>query len=445
RPALTRLRRLCREGAVDAVVVYKLDRLSRSVVDTVKLVLEEWEGRVCLKSTREAVDTATPMGRQIFYLLVSYAEWERSVIRERTSAGKWRRAREGRNPGAVAPYGYRNAPGGRFLLEHAEAPVVRRIFAEALGERSARQIAARLNADGVPSRKGSGWSAPVIAKILRNPCYMGVLAYGRSIRGPGGRRTRRAEPACTAGVFPLLVEPELFVRVQAGRTARRPEGLAPRAAASEPLLTGLAVCGLCGGALTGHRRHGERYRYYRCGEAIAKGSAVCAAGYLPRDAVDAAVATAIAEVLGAKATLPDQRTRAAEAVRLEIGRIKSTVRSEARRRRLAQARAARLRTAFLKGDVGGRELQGILAVTDQEQRQAEGELARLQAELTVHERLLLELPSATNAQAPTLGEAWAALSPAERKAVLRTFVARAELAADMTSGAISLSLTWYAK
>ncbi|HLN63516.1 MAG TPA: recombinase family protein, partial [Symbiobacteriaceae bacterium] len=155
RPALNRLRRLAAAGEVDCVVVFKLDRLSRSVVDTVNLVLREWEHKCQLRSAREAIDTGSHAGRMFFYTLVSFAEWERSTIRERTFAGRVRRAQEGRNPGRTLPYGY--APGGRpgevALVAH-EAETVRRIFARYIAGASVRAIAAALNTEGRPAPRG---------------------------------------------------------------------------------------------------------------------------------------------------------------------------------------------------------------------------------------------------------------------------------------------------
>lgn len=85
---------------MDCVVVFKLDRLSRNVIDTVTLVLQEWEDLTHLKSAREPVDTTSAMGKQVFYMLVS----------ERMFGGKMRRAKEGRSPGFLAPYGYHKGP-----------------------------------------------------------------------------------------------------------------------------------------------------------------------------------------------------------------------------------------------------------------------------------------------------------------------------------------------
>ena len=67
RPGMAKLRQMVQDGLIDCVVVYKLDRLSRSVLDTVTLVMEEWEGKAYLKSAKEPVDNSTPLGRQFFF------------------------------------------------------------------------------------------------------------------------------------------------------------------------------------------------------------------------------------------------------------------------------------------------------------------------------------------------------------------------------------------
>jgi DNA invertase Pin-like site-specific DNA recombinase len=86
------------EGLVTCVVVYEPDRLSRTVLDTVTLVLQEWDGVCSVRSTREPVNTTNPAGSILFYMLASFAEWERSTIRERTMSGKTKRAPAGEEP-----------------------------------------------------------------------------------------------------------------------------------------------------------------------------------------------------------------------------------------------------------------------------------------------------------------------------------------------------------
>ncbi|HYG59811.1 MAG TPA: recombinase family protein, partial [Symbiobacteriaceae bacterium] len=128
RPALGRLRGTVARGLVECVVVYKLDRLSRSVLDMLKLVLEEWDGRCHVKSAREPIDTLTPTGKMFFYQLMSFAEWERSVIRDRMHSGRVRRAQQGRSPGAPLPHGYIKQADGAIAIDEAAAMAVRRIF-----------------------------------------------------------------------------------------------------------------------------------------------------------------------------------------------------------------------------------------------------------------------------------------------------------------------------
>lgn len=439
RPGLARLRRLCREGEVDCVVVYKLDRLSRSVVDTVKLVMEEWDGLVHLKSAREAVDTASPMGRQVFYLLVSYAEWERNVIRERTASGKWKRAQEGRCPGFVAPYGYRNAGEGRFAVHPAEAPVVQRIFDQALAARSARQIALVLNAAGVPSRQGRGWSAAAISKLLRNPAYVGVLAYGRTA-GAGAKRVRQDEPAVrVGGVFPALVDQDVFTAVQAQLTARRPAAAAPRALSSPSLLTGLAVCARCGQAIVSHVREGGRYRYYRCGGQFSKGNTVCACGFIPQEAADAEVRRQLLELYGGAQRLAHYHGLAGSQARAETARLQAELRQATVRARAAAQGEARIQRAFLTGELDGRRLNELLALAAQEQQQAEATVARLRQGLAAQQALAgrMRPGAAPGAPAPRDG-----LRPDEQKALLRALADRVLLYRDRATGETTLEVSW---
>ncbi|HLN62292.1 MAG TPA: recombinase family protein, partial [Symbiobacteriaceae bacterium] len=136
RPAMRLLREAVRAGEVDCVVVYKLDRLSRSLLDTVTLVRREWQERCTLYSATENFDTCSPVGQMVFNLLVSFAEFERNLIRERTLSGKRKRAQQGRNAGQRYAYGYRRGDDGGWVLDSVDetgglagpAAVVRQIF-----------------------------------------------------------------------------------------------------------------------------------------------------------------------------------------------------------------------------------------------------------------------------------------------------------------------------
>lgn len=296
RPALTRLRQLVRDDAVDCVVVFKLDRLSRNVVDTVNLALREWDGRTFLKSAREPIDTSSAVGKQLFYMLAGYAEWERSVIRERTLAGKLRRAQQGRNPGFRRPYGYSSGQqSGSYAVVPAEAALVRRIFDLYACGMGYQAIANGLNQGGSTFRGGRPFSAGTVSEILRNRSYVGDLVYRQRPINPrratderAPRQVRNATPMVVHSPgLPCIVEPDLFERVQALRRGRAQAAPPNRAVGSNSLLTGLLRCQHCGCRLVSRRGSGARgTAYYVCARARRSEAVPCRCGYLPQDRLD---------------------------------------------------------------------------------------------------------------------------------------------------------------
>lgn len=290
RPALTRLRAAVAAGEVDCVLLFKLDRLSRNLVDTVNLVLREWEGRCHLKCARESIDTSNPAGKMLFYTLVSFAEWERAVIRERTLSGKLRRLQEGRNPGFRPPFGLRTGPTpGSFALVEHEAAIVRRVFALARAGYGPTRIARLLHAEGAHLRGGRPPTPQSVSAMLQNPIYCGRIAYGRRVPNPlrhagGARQVKSRQPATVveAPNLPRVVAPTLFDQVQ--RLRRGGSGRAPSRAASSPhLLTGLARC-RCGSPLVGLRRPGASY--YRCTGRRDHGPQFCPAAHIRQEPCD---------------------------------------------------------------------------------------------------------------------------------------------------------------
>ncbi|MBI5495549.1 MAG: recombinase family protein [Deltaproteobacteria bacterium] len=128
RPGLNALRADLRSG--DVVVVYKLDRLSRSVVDADPLITAWEQQGVSVFSVTEPLETGTAMGRAMYRMVLVFAQAEREVIQERVSAGRARNAREGGFNGSPVPFGYRLGGEGEPCLvpEPAEAECVHRLF-----------------------------------------------------------------------------------------------------------------------------------------------------------------------------------------------------------------------------------------------------------------------------------------------------------------------------
>lgn len=168
RPALQRTLAALRAGKAEAVLVAKLDRLTRSVRDLGDLVDRYFaSGKWALLSVGEQIDTRSAAGRLVLNLLASVAQWEREATGERTSAAMRHKAALGEYTGGEVPYGYALGPDGVNLQqEPAEAAVMmaaRQLRAAGL---SLRAVAAELDQRGLRSRAGRPFLAPQIARMV---------------------------------------------------------------------------------------------------------------------------------------------------------------------------------------------------------------------------------------------------------------------------------------
>src|ERR687895_658257 len=182
RPEGGRLLEDAKEGKFSTLLVYRLDRLGRSLLVTVDAHDRLQASGVALKSATEPIDTSNPSGRLIFQMLASFAEYERGTIWERTQAGLHRAHRNGRHMGP-APFGYRTSKDGRLEVVEEEAEVVRQIFANIADGSTLYAEAKRLNTMGIqpPSWKyastktpATKWREPTLRLIARQTAYSGV-------------------------------------------------------------------------------------------------------------------------------------------------------------------------------------------------------------------------------------------------------------------------------
>jgi site-specific DNA recombinase len=314
RPGISRIRELVQAGEIQCVIVYKIDRLSRNIVDAVNLVLREWDGVCHLKCAMEPIDTSTELGRMIFSILAMFADFERSTIKARMFGGAVKRAEEGRVPGIRLPYGYRRgATPGTVEVVESQAAVVRHIFELYSIGRGPYSIAALLNEEGLTNRTGDAWSKPTIQKMLSNEAYIGRLIYGRSTankRSGKGPEQRKRVPRTTPlvvkdDVYPVIVPPDLFTRCQELRRQkyRSMEHTSGRALSSSYLLTGLATC-RCGHALQAWHSTSSAGRtpVYKCEGRWHKGLAFCDCGQIPQAVLEQIITDEVT-----KLTRPDVR------------------------------------------------------------------------------------------------------------------------------------------
>ena len=212
RPEGRRLLEDAKEGKFSTLLVYRLDRLGRSLLVTVEAHDRLQALGVALKSATEPIDTSNPSGRLIFQMLASFAEYERESIRERTHAGLHRAYRGGRHFGVV-PYGYRTDDEGRLQVVREEAKVVREIVSNVAEGSTLYAEAKRLNDLGVPTpgwrygkkRPGSKlWSVMTVSNIVRQSAYSGV----HKVKVNGGK------DIIEQPVPPILDEPGLQKRAE---------------------------------------------------------------------------------------------------------------------------------------------------------------------------------------------------------------------------------------
>jgi len=278
RPGLNGALRSAVAGRFDLLLVYRVDRLSRSVRGLAEVLETLDKAGVGFRSATEPFDTTAPAGRMMVQMLGVFAEFERSTIIDRVIAGMERKAALGGWCGGREPFGYRAVKGeGRLEPDEAESPLVPVIYDLYANKRlGSHAIANWLTSAGLSTRSGKPWSYKSVLTVLRNRTYLGQVHF----RGTWSDSSH-----------PPLVEVGLFDAAQA-ILIERGEDVSKRATnSSEYLLTGLVVCGACGSRFTGTAATGRSatYRYYTCGGRQRYGTKTCSADRLPAEALDDAV------------------------------------------------------------------------------------------------------------------------------------------------------------
>lgn len=253
RPGLERALREAEAGRFDLLLVYRVDRLSRSVRGLAQILERLDAAEVLFRSATEPFDTASSAGRMMVQLLGVFAEFERATIVERTIVGMERKAERGEWVAGSIPFGYRLDDDRRFLVpEPTEAPVVLQVF-QRYTERpeGSSTLAKWLSERGCRTRKGKLFNVPAVLTLLRNRAYLGEISFR------GNHYPAPHEP---------LIEMALFERAQEILQGRGQDVSLRRSNQSEYLLTGLVKCAHCGNRYLGASANGNggRYRYYVC-------------------------------------------------------------------------------------------------------------------------------------------------------------------------------------
>ena len=290
RPALKQLLADVEAGNVDCVVVYKVDRLSRSLLDFAR-VMEVFDKRgVSFVSVTQQLNSNSPMGRLTLNVLLSFAQFEREIISERTRDKVCAARRKGKWTGGYPVLGYDIEPLTRKLVvNETEADQVRRVFEIFLRKRTLVPALLAIDRAGIKLKSwttkkarqagGGPYDRASLVRLLTNISYVGDINHKGTIY---------------KGEQPAIVDRKVWERANAllASLGRAPE--TRRRITHESLLSPLLYCAACGSRMiSGYATaHGRQYPYYVCIKAQKRGAKACPGQTVRSDRVESAVVEA---------------------------------------------------------------------------------------------------------------------------------------------------------
>ena len=266
RPALKRLLADIEAGRIDVVVVYKIDRLSRSLMDFSRLVEVFDRQNVTFVSVTQSFNTTTSMGRLTLNVLLSFAQFEREVIGERIRDKFAASRRKGMWMGGWAPLGY-EVRDRKLVVNEKDAKLVRSIFQRFLKTGSATILARQLIREGVRNKYGKLIDKGILYKLLNNPVYIGEAVH-KGVSYPGEHVA--------------IVDRKVWDKVQA-QFLTNPRKRSGTARSQTPSLLKGLIFGPTGVAMSpSHtRKNGRLYRYYVSQTTLKQGAEDCPIGRVP--------------------------------------------------------------------------------------------------------------------------------------------------------------------
>ena len=434
RPALQRLLADVQAGRIDCVLVYKVDRLSRSLLDFARIMGVFEAHHAAFVSVTQSFNSANSMGRLTLNILLSFAQFEREVISERTRDKIHLARQQGRWAGGCQVLGYDVAPGGgRLVINPAEAEQVRRIFALYRELGGLLRVIEELDRRGWTNKtwvtrdgklhQGKPFVKSILYALLTNPIYIGQVRHHGKVY---------------PGQHEAIIADATFAQVQAQLAQHGPgAGAVSRAPHGPALLQGLLRCSTCHcGMVNSHsQKGGRRYRYYLCHHAQSRGWRHCPRPTLPAAELERFV---VEEV---------------RAIGQDPELVREVVRETRRQRECAVGELA-TRERLLRQELGGyqRQAQALAARPDDPATVAglaavHARVAQLEREATAVRTQRAALQAATLADAELVAACrrfdplWETLSSREQHRLLHLLIERVEYRAANDTIAITFHPT----
>jgi site-specific DNA recombinase len=427
RPALRRLLADIEARRIDCVVVYKVDRLSRSLLDFARMMEAFEKHGVSFVSVTQQFNTATSMGRLVLNVLLSFAQFEREMISERVRDKIAAARRKGKWSGGMPILGY-TVKDTKLVVDEVEAERVRQIFELYLEFQSLLPTVTELNRRGWTTKrwttkKGAQRGGRLFAKnslyaLLTNVTYIGQIKYKDEVH---------------RGEHVPIVPEELFRRVQAllarnghtgGRAVRNKHGA---------LLRGLLRCGACGCAMshTFTSKGSRRYRYYVCGTALGRGWSECPSPSVPAGEIERFVVEQIKGVGRDPAVIAETAAQVRRQAETEIERLNQerTALQQQLRDDHAKLQVAAAMTDHVERVSNLADIQQCIRSAERRLTEIDNELISLQDELVGEEEVARALAD--------FDGLWGTLAPREQARVLELLIQRVDY--DGQHGNVSLT------
>jgi site-specific DNA recombinase len=334
RPALTRLLTAIRAGQIDCVVTHRVDRLSRSLLDFAKMMETFDQHGVSFVSVTQQFHTATSMGRLVLNVLLSFAQFEREIIAERTRDKIAAARRKGLWCGGMPLLGYDVDPrGSKLVVQPEEAQRVRAIFALYRQHQALLPVVHELQQRGWVNKQwrtrqghhrgGQAFTRASLYRLLTCVTYTGQIRYRGEVH---------------PGAHPAIVDPALWHEVQALLQQHGPGSRGEPRTSSWAMLKGLLQCRSCGCAMTPTYtgKGTRRYRYYACTQVRHGGDRSCPARALPATAVEQNVVLQLQVLARATDRSPAERAWLAAVAEPAAWQALTTLEQAAVLRRLVQ-------------------------------------------------------------------------------------------------------------
>ena len=433
RPALERLLDDVGAGKIDAVVVYKLDRISRSILDFARIIDHLKKHDCAFISLSQQFDTSTPEGKLHMNIVLMFAEYERELISARTRDKMVAARRKGKWTGGIPPLGY-DTSAGTLIVNPDEATRVRTIFDLYLKRESLAATLAEMTERNWTTkswttkrglyRKGKPFQKPSLRRLLTGHVYIGKVLYDNHVYD---------------GEHDGIIDDKVWKRTQ--RMLKRNGSNGGRGGRNRygALLKGLLRCAPCDAAMahTFSKKNGRSYRYYVCGKAQRAGWSSCPTKSIPAEEIERCIYERI-RAIGSDPKLVEETIRAArDQIAEQTTRLEAEVRiTEQQLNRLREEKQSLLESIGQGGSVASRAAERLDQVAA-EMESASSRLASLRHQFSDVQDQTIDTEDLTAAIAH-FDPIWEVLLPRERVRIVRLLIQQV----DFDGGSGTLGITF---